>query len=91
MCAALHAEREAPPPALTQACLVRMEATGDALFAVPAIGGVDAKRAGDLLARLVALCKQREEDPANAPFKDALVRLLLQRPQTGAAHSRREQ
>ena len=84
MCSASPAEREAPPAELTQACLARLEATGDVLFAVPAIGGVDARRAAELLSRLVALCKQREEDPANAPFKAALVRLLLPRPQTGA-------
>lgn len=67
-----------------------MEATDDALFAVPAIGGVDARRAAELLARLVALCKQREEDPANAPFKAALLRLLLPRPLTGAGQARPE-
>ena len=60
-----------------------MEATGDARFAVPAIGGVDARRAVALLSPLVALCKQREGEPANAHFKAAVARLLLPQPLTG--------
>ena len=48
-CTACSAERQPPPPALTQACLARVRSSSDARYAVPAIGGVDPRRAEELL------------------------------------------
>ena len=43
------AEKQPPPPALTQACLARVRNSSDARYAVPAIGGVGQRQAEELL------------------------------------------
>ena len=79
---AVRAEKQPPPPTLTQACLARVRASKDARYAVPAIGGVDPRRAEELLQH-VSLETTATVAVAIAPHGDS--RSLAQPQPVGAA------